>query len=215
MARLRGAAPAASDVAPPFRMAVEDPTRSGPAPRRPHGTHDRRRAMNSDAFTAYARLLAPTLAPSDIVVLDNLPVHKVSGARQRSSAPAPASCSFRHTPPTSTIDQVFAKIKALLRKAAARTVGCPRSGRRLRPRHVPSRRVRKLLHKLGLRARLIRKCPRRPRLGHGRGGRGLSMPGEDRRTGAWLVPGTQDRSPRARRSEVCVSSRSLGSVETW
>ena len=32
-------------------------------------------------------------------------------------------------------------------------------GHRLRPRRVPSRRVRKLLHKLGLRARLIRKCP--------------------------------------------------------
>jgi len=39
-------------------------------------------AMNGDAFTAYAeKLLAPALRPGDIVVLDNLPAHKVSGAR--------------------------------------------------------------------------------------------------------------------------------------
>ena len=39
-------------------------------------------AMNGDAFTAYAEtFLAPTLAPGDIVILDNLPAHKVSGAR--------------------------------------------------------------------------------------------------------------------------------------
>ena len=39
-------------------------------------------AMNGDAFTAYAEtFLAPTLAPGDIVIMDNLPAHKVSGAR--------------------------------------------------------------------------------------------------------------------------------------
>ncbi len=39
-------------------------------------------AMNGDAFTAYAEtFLAPTLAPGDLVILDNLPAHKVSGAR--------------------------------------------------------------------------------------------------------------------------------------
>ena len=80
-------------------------------------------AMNGDAFTAYAEtFLAPTLAPGDVVIMDNLPAHKVSGAGRRSSAPAPASCSFRHTPHFNPIEQVFAKIKALLRKAAARTL---------------------------------------------------------------------------------------------
>ena len=39
-------------------------------------------AMNGEAFTAYAEtLLAPTLRPGDIVIMDNLPAHKVSGAR--------------------------------------------------------------------------------------------------------------------------------------
>ena len=38
-------------------------------------------AMNGDAFTAYAEsFLAPTLAPGDVVIMDNLPAHKVSGA---------------------------------------------------------------------------------------------------------------------------------------
>ena len=81
-------------------------------------------AMNGDAFTAYAEtFLAPTLAPGDIVILDNLPAHKVSGAR---AAIERAGASLMFLPPYSPdfnpIEQVFAKIKALLRKAAARTV---------------------------------------------------------------------------------------------
>ena len=81
-------------------------------------------AMTGDAFTAYAEtFLAPTLAPGDIVLLDNLPAHKVSGAR---AAIERAGASLMFLPPYSPdfnpIEQVFAKIKALLRKAAARTV---------------------------------------------------------------------------------------------
>ena len=81
-------------------------------------------AMNGDAFTAYAEtFLAPTLAPGDIVILDNLPAHKVSAAR---AAIERAGASLMFLPPYSPdfnpIEQVFAKIKALLRKAAARTV---------------------------------------------------------------------------------------------
>ena len=81
-------------------------------------------AMNGDAFTVYAeRFLAPTLAPGDIVILDNLPAHKVSGAR---AAIERAGATLLFLPPYSPdfnpIEQVFAKIKALLRKAAARTV---------------------------------------------------------------------------------------------
>ena len=61
-------------------------------------------AMNGDAFTVYAeRFLAPTLAPGDIVILDNLPAHKVSGARAAiGRRPEPRSSSFRRTPRTST-----------------------------------------------------------------------------------------------------------------
>ena len=81
-------------------------------------------AMNGDAFTAYAEsFLAPTLAPGDVVIMDNLPAHKVSGAR---AAIERAGASLMFLPPYSPdfnpIEQVFAKIKALLRKAATRTL---------------------------------------------------------------------------------------------
>jgi transposase len=81
-------------------------------------------AMTGDAFTAYAEtLLAPALKRGDIVILDNLPAHKVSGAR---AAVERAGAMLLLLPPYSPdfnpIEQAFAKIKALLRKAAARTV---------------------------------------------------------------------------------------------
>ena len=81
-------------------------------------------AMNGDAFTAYAEtLLAPALRPGDVVILDNLPAHKVSAAR---AAIERAGATLLFLPPYSPdfnpIEQAIAKIKALLRKAAARTV---------------------------------------------------------------------------------------------
>jgi transposase len=81
-------------------------------------------AMNGPAFTAYAEaFLAPTLRPGDTVVMDNLPAHKVAGAR---AAIERAGATVLFLPPYSPdfnpIEQAFAKIKALLRKAAARTV---------------------------------------------------------------------------------------------
>ena len=81
-------------------------------------------AMNGTAFLAYvARVLVPTLSPGDIVVMDNLPAHWSAGVR---SAIEPAGASLRHLPPYSPdfnpIEQAFSKLKALLRKAAARTV---------------------------------------------------------------------------------------------
>ncbi len=81
-------------------------------------------AMNGEAFTAYAEtLLAPTLHPGDIVIMDNLPAHKVSGAR---AAIERAGAMLLFLPPYSPdfnpIELAIAKIKALLRKAAARTV---------------------------------------------------------------------------------------------
>jgi transposase len=81
-------------------------------------------AMNGEAFTAYAEtLLAPTLSPGDIVIMDNLPAHKVSGAR---AAIERTGATLMFLPPYSPdfnpIEQAIAKIKALLRKAAARTV---------------------------------------------------------------------------------------------
>jgi transposase len=80
------------------------------------------RLMTGAAFRAdVAQFLAPTLAPGDVVVLDNLAAHKVEGIAQ---AIATAGASLLYLPPYSPdlnpIEQLFAKLKALLRKAAAR-----------------------------------------------------------------------------------------------
>ena len=82
-------------------------------------------AMNGAAFTAYAEiLLAPTLRPGDVVVMDNLPAHKVKGARDAiESAGAIVLFLPPYSPDFNPIEQAFAKLKALLRKAAARTIG--------------------------------------------------------------------------------------------
>jgi transposase len=80
--------------------------------------------MTGQAFRAYvAQFLAPALEPGDVVVLDNLAAHKVHGVRQ---AIAAAGASILYLPPYSPdlnpIEQAFAKFKAILRKAAARTL---------------------------------------------------------------------------------------------
>jgi transposase len=79
--------------------------------------------MTGPAFRAYVeQFLAPALAPGDVVVLDNLAAHRVDGVRQ---AIAAAGAAILYLPPYSPdynpIEQLFAKLKALLRKAAART----------------------------------------------------------------------------------------------
>ena len=81
-------------------------------------------AMNGPAFLAYVeQVLAPTLTPGDIVVMDNLPAHKGAGVRTAIEA---VGATLRHLPPYSPdfnpIEKAFAKLKALLRKAAARTI---------------------------------------------------------------------------------------------
>ncbi len=81
-------------------------------------------AMNGVAFKAYVEQgLAPSLRPGDIVVMDNLSSHKVDGVRQAIKA---AGAFLLYLPPYSPdlnpIELAFAKLKALLRKAAARTI---------------------------------------------------------------------------------------------
>jgi len=80
--------------------------------------------MNGNAFLAYVeQILAPTLTPGDIVVLDNLSAHKVPGVREAIEA---VGATLLYLPPYSPdfnpIEQLFAKLKALLRKAAERSV---------------------------------------------------------------------------------------------
>jgi transposase len=81
-------------------------------------------AMTGEWFTAYAQqVLTPTLRPGDIVILDNLPAHK--GATVREAVQA-AGATLRFLPPYSPdfnpIENAFSKLKALLRKAATRSI---------------------------------------------------------------------------------------------
>lgn len=81
-------------------------------------------AMDGEAFLVYLRrVLAPTFQPGDVVVMDNLLAHKVAGVRAIIEA---AGASLRHLPSYSPdfnpIEMAFAKLKAILRKAAARTI---------------------------------------------------------------------------------------------
>jgi transposase len=80
--------------------------------------------MNGSAFLAYAeQVLAPELHPGDIVVMDNLPAHKISGVRE---AIEKVGARLLFLPPYSPdfnpIEMAFSKLKALLRKAATRTI---------------------------------------------------------------------------------------------
>ena len=80
--------------------------------------------MNGVAFLAYAeQVLAPELRPGDIVVMDNLPAHKITGVRAAIEGTG-AQLLFLppYSPDMNPIELAFSKLKALLRKAAARTV---------------------------------------------------------------------------------------------
>jgi transposase len=79
--------------------------------------------INGQNFLAWVeQFLLPTLRPGDIVVLDNLPSHKGKAARQAIRA-AGARLLFlpAYSPDLNPIEQVFAKLKHLMRKAAKRT----------------------------------------------------------------------------------------------
>jgi len=81
-------------------------------------------AMTGQAFLAYVeQVLAPILKPGDIVVLDNLPAHKPIAIR-KAIEDAGAVMLFLppYSPDFNPIEMAFSKIKALLKKAAARTV---------------------------------------------------------------------------------------------
>jgi transposase len=80
--------------------------------------------INGDRFIAYVeQFLIPTLAPGDIVVMDNLGSHKRQAVRRMIRA-AGAKLFFLppYSPDLNPIEQVFAKLKALLRKAQERSV---------------------------------------------------------------------------------------------
>ena len=80
--------------------------------------------INGDLFTAYVeQVLVPTLRPGDVVVLDNLASHKGRRAR-RAIRQAGAHLLFLppYSPDLNPIEQLFAKLKHLMRAAEPRTV---------------------------------------------------------------------------------------------
>jgi transposase len=80
-------------------------------------------AVNAEAFVLWTReVLAPCLLPGDVVVMDNLPPHKVPGVAEAIEA---AGATLRYLPPYSPdfnpIENMWSKVKNHLRMAAART----------------------------------------------------------------------------------------------
>jgi transposase len=121
-------------------------------------------AINGESFPAYVRqFLAPALRPGDVLALDNLGSHKVAGVREAvEAAGATPRCPPAYSPGLNPIGQVFAKLKALLRDAAApRRRGAHHRGPPGRHRAsappLPGGRVRPLPRPLRLRpVRMIR-----------------------------------------------------------
>lgn len=98
-------------------------------------------AMNGDWFLAYIeQVLVPALRPGMVVVMDNLPCHKVAGVEVAIQA---AGCRLVYLPPYSPdlnpIENAFSKLKRALRDWAARTVeGVYEGLRGLIPRFSPA-----------------------------------------------------------------------------
>lgn len=80
--------------------------------------------MDGEVFQAWCeQMLVPALRPGDIVIMDNLPAHKVAGVRQAIEAGAATLLYLpSYSPDLNPIENAFAKFKAHVRKAAARTI---------------------------------------------------------------------------------------------
>lgn len=81
-------------------------------------------AMDGEAFRAWCeQMLAPALRPGNVVIMDNLPGHKVDGVRQAIEARG-ATLRYlpAYSPDLNPIENAFAKLKAHVRKLAARTI---------------------------------------------------------------------------------------------
>jgi transposase len=108
--------------------------------------------------TSVKQILVPTLNAGDIVIMDNLGSHKRQAIRHASRA-AGAKLFFLppYSPDLNPIEQVFAKLKTLLRKAGERTIEA--TWRRVgTPRRVRPRRMRQLSQQLRLCFGVNRSC---------------------------------------------------------
>jgi putative transposase len=100
--------------------------------------------IDGESFKTYVeKVLVPTLKPGDIVTMDNLGSHKRKAIRQAiRSAGAKLFFLPKYSPDLNPIEQVFSKLKHLLRKDAART---SMRLHRQAPRRLHTTRVRQLL----------------------------------------------------------------------
>jgi transposase len=119
--------------------------------------------MNGEAFLAYVeQALVPELRPRDIVIMDNLPAHKVHGVRQAIEA---AGASLRNLPPYSPnfnpIEMAFAKLKALLRAAGRPYNPRPLASHRQRPLPLHPRKNAPTISRRWIRCNLSGKCSSR------------------------------------------------------
>lgn len=81
-------------------------------------------AVDAEVFTAYLQhVLCPELQPDDVVILDNLATHKIAAVEKLINARG-ASVRYlpAYSPDLNPIEQAFAKLKAHLRQAAARSL---------------------------------------------------------------------------------------------
>ena len=81
-------------------------------------------AMNAEIFRSFiSEMLAPTLLPGDVVVMDNLPAHKGAAIQALIEARG-ATLRYlpAYSPDLNPIELMFAKLKHLLRSAAARSI---------------------------------------------------------------------------------------------
>ena len=120
-------------------------------------------AMNGEAFRAYVRhMLAPSLQAGDVVIMDNLPAHKVGGGvreiiegGRRAAALPPALFSGLQPDRAG-----FRQAQGLSSQGRRTNPRRPRIRHRRRPRRLCPRRMRQLIHRRGLRTGMIGICSR-------------------------------------------------------
>lgn len=95
--------------------------------------------MNGQTFKAYVeQILAPALRRGDIVIMDNVAIHKVAGVRQAIEARGAILVYLPpYSPDLNPIELFFSKFKATLRKAAPRSIACLRTSVRSCLKLVP------------------------------------------------------------------------------
>ena len=140
--------------------------------------------MDRRIFETYIETqLGPTLRPGDVVILDNLPAHK-SAAAETAIRARGAWILFLppYSPDLNPIEMAFAKLKALLRAKAVRTIDRPLARHWRNLRLVLRRRMSKLLRRSRLRIQMkIRRSSARLRdRRHDTGQRGAVSPARQR-----------------------------------